>query len=400
MLKNKFRIITLLVVLILAITIPVVRAENEVSDSNETMLINNTDVDVEQDDSHSDHQEEYTDENFKKSDIYITGNDVTIDYIVDGNLFVIANNVTINSQIGGDAFICANSVTVEEQGYIFSNLFVASKTLDIKGVVCDLYATTDNATISGYVYRDIRASANSLNIFGTIGRNAFVSCSDMKFMQNENSQDNNEENISTVTSQGKINGNLEYSSVSEISIPENSVSGETKYTEKKIEAKNIQDYLLSLGTFVSSVVIIWLLCLWLAPKLLENSNKLLVSKTLPVIGLGILTPIAMTVAFVILLLLGITSGIAFLLLASLFILIGISSSMFITAINNIICNKLKIQKTIGIFGMLILSSIVLWLIALIPVVGTLVTFAAVIIGLGIITSNILLKDKEPQSKEQ
>ena len=77
----------------------------------------------------------------------------------------------------------------------------------------------------------------------------------------------------------------------------------------------------------------------------------------------------------------------------LFILILIGSPIFIITINNIICNKLKIEKTAKTFGILILSSIVLWLIELIPYVGFIVGLIAGIIGLGIITMSLLKRDK-------
>ena len=56
-------------------------------------------------------------------------------------------------------------------------------------------------------------------------------------------------------------------------------------------------------------------------------------------------------------------------------------------------NKLKIEKTTKTFGMLILSSVVLWLIKLIPYVGSIVGLIAGIIGLGIVTMSLLKKDK-------
>ena len=87
--------------------------------------------------------------NFKKGDVYLTGNDVVVNDIIDGNLFVFANSVTINSQIGGDAFILAGTVNVGEQGYIFSNLFTCAQNVNISGVVYDLYTTAQTVSING-----------------------------------------------------------------------------------------------------------------------------------------------------------------------------------------------------------------------------------------------------------
>ena len=184
MLKNKMKIVALLAAIILALMIPIVRAENETPDQAAENAIMPISEDVEGSDvAETPIQPRSKDNNFKKGDVYLAGDDITIDYIVDGNLFVIAETVTINSQIGGDAFICAGTVNVEEQGYIFSNLFACAENINISGVVYDVYAMTNDITINGYIYRDIRVGANSLNINGTIGRNAFVDAKEINFAQ-------------------------------------------------------------------------------------------------------------------------------------------------------------------------------------------------------------------------
>lgn len=405
MLKNKFKIITLLLVVSMIFIVPIVRAENETTDTNVVInedpeANNNQQVTNISETNEESQNIQNPEDSFKKSDVYLVGDNITIDYIVDGNLFVCANSVTINSQIGGDAFIIANSVTIGENGYIFSNLFTTSESVDVKGVVYDIYALSNNINISGYVYRDIKVGCNTLNILGTIGRNAFVDCNNITFAQ---SNIENPEQEPTVTSNGSISGDLNYSSKNEISIPENAVTGNVNYTKSVTTSENnIQDKLYSLGSLIATTIILWLLCLWLAPKFIEKSSDLAIKKPLPVIGLGILAPIVIAIASIILLILGITSVAGLILLAQLFIVIAISTALFIITANNIICNKLKIEKKLGIFGMLIVSSIVLWLVKLIPYLGTLVSLVASIIGLGIITSNFILKvnDKKEDTKQE
>lgn len=409
MLKNKFKIITMLTVIILALTLPVVRAENETTDNaanSDTIAAENTSIEVPENNNAEKTNTEtnanvIADENFKKSDVYLTGDNVTIDYIVDGNLFVVANTVTINSQIGGDAFICANTVTVGENAYIFSNLFTFSKNVIINGVVYDLYAASENTTINGYVYRDVRVGSNTVNIFGAVGRNAFIDCANLNFTQNINSN-SEEQTETTSSSHGIVNGNLSYTSSQETSIPEGAVTGETSFEKEDLSDGNtIQKHIISLGTFLATVIVIWLLCLWLTPKFLKNTDVFLTSKKVwPVIGFGILTPIVGIALSIILLILGITSTLGLLLFILLFILMAISTSIFVIAINNVICNKLKIQKTIGAFGMLIVSAIVLWLIGLIPYIGSIVSIISVVLGLGIITSNLVLKEKVQDTKSE
>lgn len=401
MLKKKIGIIALILIITIALALPVVRAVDEptatttAEDTTQTVENTATEETTTTEESTAEQDTAMTEENFKQHDVYLTGDDVTIDYIVDGNLFVMAKNVTINSQIGGDAFIFADTVTVGEQGYVFSNLFTVAKTVNVQGVVYDLYSLTDTTNITGYIYRDIKVSSNNLNMFGTIGRNAFVNCNDIKF-----SQDTEVTNESqTVATQGIINGNLEYTSKNEISIPEGVVTGEVKYTPSNTgDNNNVQSYLISLGTIIATAILIWLICLWLAPKFVKKAELITKKNILPEIGLGILTPIVLVIVSIILILLGITAPFGLLVLGLTFLLIAISTSVFIIAINNMLCNKLKIQKTIGNFGMLIVTTAVLWVIGLIPYLGTIVGIIAVIVGLGIIAYNLIKKEKKQEEK--
>ena len=385
MLKNKLKVIALMIVMIVSFTIPVVRAENETS-TDETSGTQDEAVAISE--NEEENAVEDTSTNMKKGDVYLSGDDVTVDYIVDGNLYVFAKSVTINSQIGGDVFAFAETVNVGEQGYVFSNLFTCAKTVNVSGVVYDLYAWAQDVQINGYIYRDIRVASNSLDIKGTIGRNAYAQSNNITFATAQEGQEKG-----TVSSAGIVNGNLEYGASKEISIPEGAVAGETKYTPINEKNSNgVKTYMLSLGTEIATVIIIWLLCLWLAPKFLNKTNTLLTKKVPALIGYGILVPILAIVTFVILAILGITSKIAIIELMLLAVLISISSSVFVIATNNIVCNKLKIEKNIGIFGMLIVSSAVLWLICIIPYVGSIVRFITLILGLGIITKSVLPSD--------
>ena len=261
----------------------------------------------------------------------------------------------------------------------------------------DLYTLSNTVNITGYVYRDIKVSTDTLNIYGTVGRNAFVNCNNMNFTQDGT---NETEETTTLSSHGMINGNLEYSSKSEITIPDGTVTGEVKYNQiKTTNTKAIQTYLISLGTIIATAILIWLICLWLAPKFVKKSNLIDKKSILPEIGLGILTPIVLILVSIVLILLGITSSFGLLLLAISFILIGLSTSIFIIAINNLICNKLKIQKNIGNFGMLIVTAAVLWLIGLIPYVGRLIGIIAIIIGLGILVYYLIKKEKSNKDEK-
>lgn len=395
MLKNKTKFIAIFLILILLFSTTFVFADNETSDYGTMAISADTVTDeiensVENITTNAGLQED----NYKKSDVYLAGDNITIDYIVDGNLFVFADTVTINSQIGGDAFILAKNLIINDQGYVFSNLFAISDSIEIKGVVYDVYALAENLTISkGYVYRDLKAACNTLNINGTIGRNAFVSCSNINFNTDENAN-------------GIIYGNLNYTANSEFSIPENVVNGTINYTPEKISSEEsvqaiIADYILDLGCFLAFILIVWLVCLFLAPKFLENTNNYVGKKTLNILGSGLLTAIAVPIACIILIFLQLTSGVSLFLLALYVLALIISTALFTITANNYVCSKLKINKNLGIFGMLIVSGIIIWVLTQIPYIGGLVSFIITILGLGILITSILpKKDSKNELKDE
>ena len=299
MLKNKKKIISIfLLLIILFSTISIVYANNESGEYDIMLLDSNEDVLPTNNENNLTNNSNQT-TNLKSGDEYLVGENVTIDYTVDGNIFIFANTVTISEQIGGDAFIIANKITIDNKGYIYSNLFALAKSIEIQGIVYDAYVSAEDFTISGgYVYRDLRLISKNFNNFGVVGRNAYVDCSSMNFELEDKT--------------GIIYGNLEYSSKSEINLPESAVSGETKFTKSittEISTSHlIYNYIINLGSFIIFVIVVWLLCLWIAPKFLNNSNELVGKKTLNISGLGILTLIGIPIICIILIFLNLTAS--------------------------------------------------------------------------------------------
>ena len=392
MLKNKTKIIAFLLVLILAITSSFVYADNETSSENDIALISDTSETkpVETNVENTVSTNETSKDSYKNSDVYLMGDNVTIDYVVDGNLFVMADTVTINSKIGGDAFIMAKTINVGDQAYIFSNLFAMANSIDIKGVVYDVYALAQNFTVSnGYIYRDAKLCCNTININGVIGRNAFVSCSNINFNTDENDK-------------GIIYGDLTYSTPSELSFDKNIVNGNVTYKAPKVSPEKsvreiVASYISDLGAFLAFVIIIWLVCLWLAPKFLNDTNKFVGKKTLNVLGTGLLTLIALPIACIILLLLQLTAGISLLTVAIYILALIVAKSIFTIVANNYLCSKLNINKNTGIFGMLIVSGVIVWVISELPYVGGIVSFIISVLGLGVLVSAILPKKAKKAS---
>lgn len=382
MLKKKIKIISLIALLLISLLTPIVNAENEVAvEATTTDQVNPI----------SETQQEIT---IKEGDEYLFQDTVTINTPVDGNLFIMANTVTINTQVGGDAFIFANTLNIEENGYILNNVFACANTINVKGVVYNIYSVGDTLTIDGFVYRDVRSICNTLNINSMIGRNVFANCSSINFKEKPDTED-----TPSIASYGTIQGDLNYFSDEEITIPEDSVAGETHFTALKNNTVNISNYMYSLGATLVSAIILWLIGLWISPKLLHNtSHPITLRKALQIIGLGILVPIIIALVSFIILLIPITSQFTILLLCVLAILFFISTSVAIIDINTMICNKLKVTQNLYKLGFLIVTTIIFWLLTLIPYVGMVISLISIIWGIGTISYSILIKEKSDEKK--
>lgn len=398
MLKTKSKFITIFFVIVLFIMTTFVSAVNEITpisvDTENNVSEQNSSNAGTSENNVSDQpidestQNEITVDgeaqttNIKSEDVYLSGKSITIDYLVDGNVFVMSDSLTISSQIAGDVFVCANNVKIEQTSYIYGNLFVCANNVEINGIVYDVYSFSKNITInSGYVYRDIKAVSQNANIFGTIGRNAFISSSSISLTDEENS------------AKGLIYGDLNYSSPSKIDFPEEIVSGNINYTSINFNNhSNISNYFTSLGCFLIIVIVIWFLGLFIRNRTnLSNSDKK--ASILKIILAGILGIIIIPLVIFVLMLIPITSTLA-LLLASIFLLIlALSKSVFVIGLNKYICKKLKVNKEIGIFGILIITSIIVWALCLIPYnVGLVISIIMMILGLGIFITSFCSKN--------
>lgn len=385
--KTKFKFILSILLIAIFFSTSFVFAENsldvtpisvEAENENSTNITSNEESNLPDEEN----TENLTsDDSYVDHDIYLTGNNISIDYFVDGNAYIFANDVTISSQISGDVFVFAKNLTVEETSSIAGNVFSVTDSLVLKGLAYDLYSVSNDITFdNGYVYRDIRVVSDDFNFYGTVGRNAFVNSSSISF-----SSDNNEQT-------GLIYGDFNYSSTKELQIPEGVVNGSVNYNPIEIsDSVDISSYFISLGSFIVLSIVVWLLSLWLKPKFI-NGNTSTKNNALWIVVCGILGVILIPLISILLLFIPIVSRISLLVLSLFFIALAIGQYVFTVSINNFICKKLKISNNVGKLGVLIITSVVLWLLFLIPYnVGFTLSMITMVLGFGILINCVIPK---------
>lgn len=383
--KSRLKTIFIITLLLTFIITPFVHADNEdiVAISDEEELINEVLVE--------------DDENVTNSDVYLVGEDVKIENTVVGNAFIIADNVTISAPIGGDAFIMAKNVTIDENGYVYSNLFVCCDNLVINGIAYDIYATCNNITIAenGYVYRDIRSCSSNIDIFGTIGRNAYVACDKLSLSSENVTSGYNTENLEDL--KATIYGNLKYTASNEITIPENSVIGEVEFAPmSNINSESITDIILAAVESIIFAIVIWLIINWLSTKYIEESKELLTNKIGSVVGFGLLGLIVLPIISLVLLFIPVTIGLSFLLLGLYIILLALSTTIFTIALSEFIADKLNLENKWLHLAIVAAGALVIYLLKLIPFVGGVISIVCVVLGLGILVKGFLPNKKSKE----
>ena len=300
--------------------------------------------------------------------LYLANSSVTIDYPVEGNVFALAQNLKI-----------------ETTGSINSTLFVCAENVTIDGTVSDVFSISSNLTINNNarITQDITAGGSTLKLGGTIGRNANFGFDEIY-----------------VSDSAVILGNLSYSSRA-AAISEDIVSGTTSFKpieEVKIEPKDIiKEKLNDLYTLLVVSLVIVLIVVYAMPKFADKEQKIVENKLAATFGYGALALIL--VPFVCLLLfctiLGILPAVA-LFLVYLFIIMQVATALVAIAMAKIICQK--INKNTNVFNLLFSMLLVLaiWVLELIPVLGSIVSLLTAMLGLGIIVYAVFHSTIEPK----
>ena len=322
--------------------------------------------------------------NWVNTDLYLAEDKVTIDKVVDGNAFVAAKEVTVTGEIGGDLFVVADKVTIEG-GYVYSSLFVCANEVTINGVVYDVYAISNNFNLgsNGFIYRDLKVTGSNINLRGKIRRDAYISAKSLTL---------NEQSGSIVY------GNLEYSTPSEITIPEGAVSGNVKYnvnTSNTGKETSVASIILGyvseaiqalLLTFVLTAIL-----LWLTPKFVNRVGNMSVGKSFASLGIGVVTPVVLVIVA---LLLAISVVGLKMLLPATFIFVAfslIASSITSIFFGKLFTKLLKTDSKVKFVLFTLLSNLVLWLLTKIPFVGGFIGLLVYAFGIGTLLVNIVCR---------
>ena len=308
----------------------------------------------------------------------------TLNTDVDGDVFIVCGGkLTIDSYITGNAFICANEVEITSNAEISSSLFCVSKKITIYGGInLNAYCVSESFNLNedSHIYKNLYLSAQNINLDGLIETNAFISGNNIKIQPN-----------------CTIQGNLDYSAPNEIEIPETAIKGNVRFSNNAINitkrtiSDEISDKLKSIISYMVFAVIIFLILNYIKSKIIDVSNFK------PSIGkyvlFGILVLFILPILNILILLVPILTRLAFVVFGIYILLLMLASTITIITLSKLCAEKykdsIKVNDILRTIIFIALFSIAYRLLKFVPVLGFLVTLAAVILGIGIFIKNLL-----------
>lgn len=388
MLKNKCKVILLLVIvasLISSISFCTVEPRTSDNYDNEIMPISENGEGT----TETNETEGTSTPKWVNNDLYLFGDKVEVNEIVDGNVFVFANEVVVNAEVGGDMFVCAKKFTVNG-GFIYNSLFVVAEEVNIDGIVLDVYSCANKFTLgaNGSIYRDLKAFGDTININGTVRRDAYLTASNYSF---------------DASNGVRISGNLKYSYANDISIPEGIVEGSITRSasidnEEESVASVIFSYIFKAINTLVYVLVIVLLSMWLAPKFVARVTSMDTKKAFVSLGIGIVAPIAIILALIILLLSTVFTDIA---LATTFIFIAIcmSGTAFASIyFGNIFAKAVKWEGKVKFVLATLIASLIIWVISQIPFIGGIFGLLVALFGMGTLFVNAIYRKEDAKQE--
>lgn len=382
---SKFLLLTLVIFVISASSFTCLAH----ADDEYTNVVNSTETN-EEETTTTDETESTTTENVHTGDLYLFGNEIVMDKLVDGDVFIIGNKVKITGQVNGSLYVIANKISFDGALVRYSIFACADYMYYSNGGTYEsnmyIIANTFDAAWTSYVARDLKVLASDITLKSAVGRDADLICNTLNLGEGEDIPE--------------IWGDLRYTANSEITIPDGAVQGSSTYS-KQYFGNSVVGILMSFGTCIVTALAAFIILSKLTPKFVEklSSNKLSVLSLIKAFIIGLAT--IATVAIFIILLVGTGVGIILaVILGLLFIILYIlATPVFAIRITNSLKHALRIEKTSMFYLVLALISIILYGITLIPVFGIILGLIINIIAIGLIV-NVFLPQKELTDEEK
>jgi cytoskeletal protein CcmA (bactofilin family) len=311
-----------------------------------------------------------------RGDVVAFGQNVSVDGTITGDLIVAASTVAVRGQVGGSVRGAGASIALN--GRVTNDLIFAGNEITVSSngrVGRDAVVAGNTATLSGPVGRDVRAGATTLKIDGPVGRDVVAQVDRLE-----------------LTDKAAVEGSLTYTSANEAQIANpGSVKGRTErhVPESTTQAPAVEGPAALVLEWVKGLIgllILGLLVVFFFPGFSRRAGEALVRSPLLTLAVGALVLIGLPILAILFFVVGALIGgwwIGFVVLALGVVLIALSIPVASVGVGSALLRVA--QRPVPVWLALVLGLIVLLLVAVVPILGGIVIFLALLFGVGAAT---------------
>ena len=316
----------------------------------------------------------------------IKGNNILVDYDINGSTLISGFNININNKIDGAALILGDTIDINSN---VSYALIGGQDITINGKITDALVIGNNIILneSSNIERDIIIYGNNVEISGLINRNVNINAKNIKIDSVQIAGDIklNSEHIE-ITDNSAIMGKISYNSSAEVIISENlNKDNIVIYEDNKGTKESILNYIKDILTKILNTVILFVVSYLLFPKIyskLINGKE----KASTILTKGIFGFILIPIISIILMLSSIGTIVGIISMILYVITIYISPIIIGCYIGNKFLNKyIKKENMAYLLGVLLVK-----LSTYIPVIGFWLLILIIVYTLGIIISRFKL----------
>ena len=378
--KNKKILIALLIItLIITAAFNAVHATGDVTTTGTNVTENTTTNDL----------TTTTEVKEEVGDLFEADQKVLVEQHVIGNAYVMGQDVTISdTKIDGDLFVMGMNVTIDDTE-VGGNIFALGQNVNFTGETsaAQVYALGQNLAFGPktIIARDVSGAGETIKLGGTIGHSAYIDCDNLEI-------------------DGKVLGDLEYSSTKEANIADGHVMGKVDFelveeatAPQKTIGDRVKDLFKSFAGMFITLILIGLVFIFLDKKFLRtvyaSSNGGAIGKSLlfSLLGFAVIPLVSL-----ILIVIGIGAKTGLALIYAFLLALLISLPACVALITGMACRKKYSEENKAnrkaVYGKFVLISLAFALLSVIPILGGLLKACAIFLGFGAIIRNVFFKE--------
>lgn len=341
------------------------------------------------------------------SSVYLAGTTVTVAGTVRGDVYCAGQNIDITGTVEGDV-ICAGQ-TVNVSGNVLGDVRVAGQTVALSGPVAhNVSAFGQNVTFTGnaVVNGDVTAYGSMLQVGGKIGRDATVGGQNVTLAGTVTRNVVSHVEQLVFSTGAHVGGNVDYTSRNQLEGATSGViAGQTQRhdppTHEETQQESWASRVWGVAYWFGATLLFGLFLLGLAPRSYKSTTPLMVKQGGWALLAGFATLIMTPIVAVLLMatVIGIPVGVSLLLFWGVGLVASFAYSSY--TLGEWVALQLKWKLKWPRFSALVVGLLLLSILMLVPVVGGLFGFLALVWGLGGLTLAFgrYLKTREGEPKK-